>query len=366
MDPLKISSLARPPVRVPKSSAPENLIVDRFVPSTPTQTDIQIVGAEAVDPASVEKLRATAQRALDFFQENFGTAVRPLKFDLGGGTTSLHTGYNLETDTIGFPKMKNVKNSGLDSVDIINHEIFHALICQNYPNTCTAAQMADPAVLRLHEGLADYFAYLLNPDEHFGEDYLVQKPYLRSYQNDLTISLAPGPHAQGSALTSHLRKNNIGKEHLKEFLTQREFSLAGLSTLTPGLKKDLETDASFALPETVTNYKPSPTRRYRLQDGLPLHVEFNPNDALQQAHPQLHLDWSLESGLPSQHYVIQQEGQRGFAVSSKPGAEGEKVLALLYDGTRLLGSRPFYFGPILSPHEEGPDDLSFDDNWAMS
>lgn len=356
LSPLPPAARATRPAPADKSAQPPS---DAFIaspseanpviPPPQQQKGLEILGGSRFPPETLERVRATAQKALSFFQANFGTPVRPLKLDLDGGDAGLHTGYDVNSDTIRFPNAKNLINSGLDSVDIINHEIFHALVCQSYPQTSTKEMMDDPNAVRLHEGLADYFAYKMNPDKYFGEDYMVGKPYLRQYQNSLAVSLAPGPHAQGNAITSYLIKNGIEPAQIKDFLQTRPFTLEGLASLTPALQQDLIKDASFQLPETVSNYKYSTAHKYRLQDDVPLRMSFRPNAELQAAHPNLRIDWRLESGIPSQHYLVRQDKPGDFQISKVPGADGEKLLALFYDSDALIGSRPFYFGPIVGP-----------------
>ena len=309
----------------------------------PQSGAIEITGADEIPKDTLARLKATVEKAVSFYRQSFGPADHPVRLDVRKSQAALRTGYNTQSDTICFPDLKNLKNAGLDSVDVINHEVFHALTYQSYPDT----RSKDPEAVRLHEGLADYFAYQLNPDEHFGEDFETDKPYLRSYRNGLTVSLSSGPHEQGSALTSLLLKNNVQPEQIKQFLSTQPFTLEGLASVSPDLKRGLDLDGSFALQEIASNCPPSPLHRYRISDGHPLQLAFEPNSSLAATHPNLHQEWTTLSGIPSKLYTVTQENPGHFSVEKAPGAGPEKLVALFLDGETLLGSRPFYFGP---PH----------------
>lgn len=303
---------------------------------------IQIQGAERISADQLQRLRQRAQRALDFFEENLGEVSQPLKIDVHAENT-LSTGYNAETDTINFPEARNLMDRGLESVDVVDHEIFHALVAQRFPASSTPKALNSLEGQRLHEGLADYFAYKMNPDPLFGENYRKDQDYLRSYQNDLTISLAPGGHAQGNALTAHLLRAGVELPQVREFLESGTFELGALARTSPSLQAALERDASFAVEHQVHPYPPSAIQRYRIQPGQPLEVDFLPNQALQQAHPNFRVDWSTMQGQPSRHYQIEKgpDGQ-SFQVNATAESQPEKLLARYFDGEKLLGSKPFY------------------------
>ena len=326
------------------AAAPEAVhegAVDRVETSALGFAPVEISGAQELAPATLEKLQATAQRAVEFFQERFGTLSRPIKLDVSAHQKALRTGYNTETDTVCFPRLKHIKNSGLDSVDVINHELFHAMMYQAYPQDAGT----DLERARLHEALADYFAYQLNPDERFGEGYSTEKEQLRFYKNDLAISLATGPHAQGNALSSLLIKNQVSPEQVHKFLSQGEFSLAGMASISPAFGAALERDASFQLIEQASPYPSSVIHRYRIRDDQPLELTFVANQSLKEAHPDLSVRWLTPEGIPSQHYVITSSAPDRFSVAKPADAPMEKMVAFFYDDEKLVGARPFYFGP---------------------
>ena len=338
-----------PQIRRESPGAQEAPAVDR----------VEIIGAEELPAETLQKLQSTASRAVQFFEGHFGSVAGPVKLDVRAGQQAMRTGYNPTTDTVCFPRLRQIKNSGLDSVDIINHEIFHALVSQSYPMT----SKQDLESTRMHEALADYFAYQLNPDESFGENFLVDKAQLRSYRNDLELSLTSGPHAQGNAITSLLLKHDISPEQIHEFLQRGDFSVAGLGALSSPLQSDLARDASFELAEHIGDYPPSALRRYRIIDEQPLQLTFKANDSLKQVHPNLQVRWVTPEGLPSQHYRITSSGTDSFSIEKSADVNVEKMLAMFYDGEALVGSRPFYFTPEVGGSRDQSDWLDNQNVW---
>ncbi len=302
---------------------------------------LSIQGAGKVSGEQLQRLRQRAEKAVDFFEENFGPVSQPLKIDLEAKGT-LSTGYNADTATISFPEARNLVDRGMESVDVVDHEIFHALVAQQFPASGAPEALNSPEGQMLHEGLADYFAYKMNPDSHFGENYRKDRDYLRSYHNDLTVSLSPGSHARGNALTAHLLREQVELPQIREFLQSGDFRLSALQEVSPRLKAALVRDASFAVRDQVGPYPPSAINRYRIRPDQPLEVNFQPNAALVEAHPNFRVDWSTVEGLPSQHYSIQSPDGRSFLVASKPESQPEKLVARYYDGQRLIGSEPYY------------------------
>ena len=303
---------------------------------------VSVLGAEEVSPQSLERLTSTLDRATAFFKENFGPVHQGLKVDLTDDNGALRTGFNFEQNSIRFPEAPKLINRGLNSEDIIIHEAFHALVFQAYPDICTDENLRANDSVRIHEGLADYFAYQMNPDEHFGEDYSKEKPHLRSYRNKRRISLSPGTHSQGNAITSYLLKNHIEPKQIRGFLESGDFTLEGLKKLSPGMKKDLELDASLAIQAKIPNYPMSRIRRYRLVEGKPLNLNFETNEALDKAHPSLQIRWVKSSGAPSQDFEFCPTGPLDFQVSAKRAEGSEKVVAVLSENQETIGAYPFY------------------------
>ena len=291
-------------------------------------------------PAAVDlgKLQPGLQRATQFFADHLGAVRAPLKYEVGEGSDALRTGYNFETGKLCFPHLEGVRNAGLDSDDVIHHEAFHGLLVQNYPHT--AQDMRNPEVVALHEGLADYFAYLLSPDEGFGEDYLLHGRALRSYAHDLALNLASGPHAQGNVITRHLIENQVSPRQLRKFLQSADFSLESLARVCPSLQQSLERERSLDLKETIGGYEPSRLQRYRIHPERPLQLGFQLNQEMD-----LRIEWKGARGFPIRHFQVTAGPQNTFAVSPRQDARAEKVVAEFYREDRLIGFRPYYFSP---------------------
>jgi hypothetical protein len=65
---------------------------------------------------------------------------------------------------------------------------------------------------------------------------------------------------------------------------------------------------------------------------------------VQEAHSDFRVVWTDKQGLPSKKYVFKQTEPNKFLVSGAPDADSEKVIARFYDGERVIGFKPFYFG----------------------
>ncbi len=302
---------------------------------------IVIAASPEVAPRDLARLRSVAHDAMLYFRENFGPVASELRFEVGKATDALRTGYNFVNDAICLPYLDSVKNAGLDSDDVINHEIFHALLIKAYPDLPSPEEL--PTV-RLHEGLADLFAHRLNPDAQFGEGYYTEKDAVRHYHTDLRISLSSGSHAQGNALTSLLLSQEVENREIRSFLEAGDFSLTGLEASSPAMKEALQRDGSLAVNETVSAYPHSPKGRYWLAPEKPLAIAFEPNESLQKEHPDFRVVWLDKSGYPSRSYTFEPTGNNAFLVSGAPEANAEKVIARFYDGDKVVGFRPFYFG----------------------
>jgi hypothetical protein len=304
---------------------------------------IEIVASSDVSEASLAKLQETASQAMAYFEQHFGPVTSPLRFEVGKAADGLRTGYNFVTQAINLPHLDMVKNAGLDSEDVINHEIFHALLLKAYPDL-PSPENPKSGEVRLHEGLADLFAHRLQPDAHFGENYFADQPYLRAYGTSLKLSLASGHHAQGNALTSLLLAHEVSNEQIKSFLEQGDFRLEALESVSPALAKALAHDASLAVAEQVEGYQHSAKGRYWLKPEAPLQIAFLPNDSLKEAHPNFQVVWTDKQGMPSKNYTFEQTAGNSFQVSGAPDADSEKVIARFYDGDQVIGFKPFYFG----------------------
>lgn len=289
-------------------------------------------------------MRETAARAVQFFQQNFGQVSRPVAIDVEYTEFALRPGFRAQDDVVNFPANAQGFRPELGSRDIITHEVFHALMHQAYPQYSEPDKIRGSDFVRLHEGLADYFTHLLYPDDSFGEDRTGNSNPLRYYRNDRRVSLSPGGHAQGNAITSYLIKNQVSPAQIRGFLEGGQFTLEALAAVDEGLSADLKLDQTFELQDQIFNYQSSVLHRYWLEQGRPLGVSFQSNEALSAAHPELRVRWVNPSGFPVSKFEIRAQQDGSFQITPLAESGTEKVIALFEEGDRLLGSRPFYFG----------------------
>jgi hypothetical protein len=314
------------------------------LPSAGTEVEMVVRACPDVAEADLERLKQTARRAVAYFREHFGPVTSPLVFEVGQASGALRTGFNLESGVIALPSLEGVRKSGLDSPDVINHEIFHALMFGAYPHLANKDQGAARGSVRLQEGLADLFAYRLSPDPEFGEKYYLAGGKVREYRTSMHVSLAAGAHAQGNAITSLLLEEEVEDGQIRRFLEAGDFRLEALGEVSPRLKRALEHDASLSLEAVVgPGYTPSRLGRYKLRPDHPLQIQFVPSDSLKAAHPDLRVDWTDKRGIPSKTYVFQETSANAFAITAGPEADQEKMIARFYSGDKLIGFRPFYF-----------------------
>lgn len=342
--------------RPPRASTSEQSTSDAFSQSPVEARDVipvfRILGSEVLTPQETLFLQRSVETAVSFFQKHFGDVTRPVTLNVEGAEGSLRTGFHIPTDTINFPADSLGERTGLNSRDIIAHEVFHALTLQSYPHLCSKELTTQSEFVRLHEGLADYFTHQLYPDPAFAEDARQDGKPLREYRNARKISLSPGGHAQGNAITSYLLKHKIEPTQIRDFLAGEEFSLDALGKLSPDLEADLKRDASLHLADVVSNYPESSLRKYRIQQGKPLLVRFEANDALREDHPSLQIEWVKPSGLPAEFFVVEQTGEAAFEIEASGSSGAEKLVAVFKDGEDVIGARPFYFGTSLKSEKD--------------
>lgn len=300
---------------------------------------IDIQSNDTLDPKAEETLTKASHRAIQFFTQHVSNLQEPIKIYVGDGKGALRTGYDPKTDTVYFPAVDKVKNFGLESEDIIHHEIFHALVCRINPASC----LLTPDTIRIHEALADYFAYNLNPDLYFGENYYLDKKFLRIYKTQLRISLSDSSYAQANAIVSYLIRHKISFDKIKNFLLEGSMSLERLKLLSPELTADIDKDLNSTLEVKISNYASSAQNRYRLKMDLPLVVSFIPNTSLTETAPNLRFIWETEG---KQTVHIQQLDFNQFSVQLQSlDIKSSKYTLQIFSGDQLLGFKSFYFGP---------------------
>lgn len=293
---------------------------------------------------SQEKLKCLALEAIAYFKEHYGPVNEPVSFALGSETSALRTGYSFDTNVINFPDLQRIKNCGLDSEDVIRHEIFHALMHQAYPSYCTQEKRQIMEVEALQEALADHFAYRLSPDRAFGEKYYKNQAQMRLYDNELHLGLTSGAHGQGNAITKLMIRSELKGDDIRSFLESGNFSLDGLAKISPTFAENLRKDQAIGVEQKIAAYPKSAQDKYWLESDKPLELGFIANQALSEQHKDFRVSWLDKEGNPSRSYIIEETSPNTFNISSQPGAKIEKVIARFLDGDKVIGFRPFYFG----------------------
>lgn len=180
-----------------------------------------------------QRLESQVLKAASFYQSEMSYQSSEVRIQVDPvGRGCLRTGYNFKEKEVVFCPKKDIQNMGLDSTDVIYHETFHYLFCQQYPQNCERAFLKDKRNEAIHEGLADFFTYKLSPNQYFGENFKLGVSFLREYQNDLCFNLTGTPHLMGSAISSYLIKSNLELKDLSLFFQSFDF-------------KDLSNDPCF-------------------------------------------------------------------------------------------------------------------------
>lgn len=319
--------------------------------TTVTQRDVVIQGV--TDPAQVARVKRQIEQTRRDFERAFGEVEGEIRL-ITEGSPALRTGYNFRGDTLQFPEGRKIRKKGLDSVDVVNHELFHLMLCRRFPRICPSDLGVRKELQKVHEAFADYFAYRLNPDSYFGENYHTEHPYLRRYESDLLLGLASGVYAEANVLTRLLIRNQVSFEEIRVFLQTHssEKDLKNLTRLSSALARDVEKELSYRIADSVSDRPASSLRRYRLRPGETLRIRFSPSEPLLRDYPQLEIHFKKEDGSPPSSFLIQSGDGRNFALSAKSDAKAEKLLAVFSANGRVLGSRSFYFGitlPSASP-----------------
>ena len=334
LDPLDIS--------FPQNQRPVSPLPKPVAAPAATDEAVTIKAADTFSSESLQRVENTAKKAVEYFRANFGPVNGPLNFEVGGA--GLRTGYNPGEDTIFLPELGNVKNAGLESEDVINHEIFHALVLNAYPELPKPGE-AEESGIAMHEALADYFAYQLSPDPHFGENYRTEQPHLREYHSELKLNLAPGSHAQGNAIVSMMLEHGVTNEEVRDFLQAGDFRLEALAKASPHFEQALGEEQKLSVDSQVSEpYKTTPQNKYWMKSDVPLEVTFNPNESMNEAFPNMRVVWTDKQGYPSKAYSVEEAEQNSFRITPSQNARVEKMLATFYDGENVIGFRQFYFG----------------------
>ena len=248
-------------------------------------------------------------QAYNFFEKEIGPLSQDITVSIGEANC-LRTGFNFIQNKVHFCSNQRVKDHGLQSIDVINHELFHAFLCQYRSDLCGPEMRAD-----VHEALADYFSYLLSPDEFFGEDFYQDQAFVRRYKTYWRAGLVQGEHTRGNALASQLIKNRVS---LKDSLSL--FKVPVIEEVT----------------DKVTGVPKSHLNRYRLDSNEVMQIEFNFSPEVQVSR----VIWQKVPGISIERVS---ENIFHIQVKTKPASPKMLVRFLSLDG-RELGQRVYYFG----------------------
>lgn len=264
-------------------------------------------------PVDEVNLRQTFSKAQAHFEKEIGPLTSPVTVSISTDDC-LRTGYNRRKKEVVFCPNGNVTDAGLQSVDVINHELFHAFLCQYDTNTCVSDEYD-----YLHEALADTFAYQLKPDEYFGENFYKAHPYIRTYHSTWRVGLVKTEHEKGTALASVFIREKRPLKHLLELFRSE----------SPKEEVDV----------LVEGRAVSKLNRYRLKadEVLKLSFQFTPESGAAA------VKWLTPQGIS-----IEGRAPFHYEISVNPTLKQSKALAIFLSENGVeLGRQAFYFGTEL-------------------
>lgn len=285
--------------------------------------------APLVDEAFI---RREVDAAIDLYTREVAPLSAPIPV-LVDARDCLRTGYDMPSRKVFFCNNTDTPRAGTASADVIHHEMFHALLCQTKPDWCGA-----DAPVPLHEGLADYFAYLLAPDDLFGEGFYEDQAYVRRYRVPYCYSLVGGGHEKGNAIATELIARGHGLSDVARLVQGDALSVeAVIGADDPNTC--FSPDHAPAVERTVEGYPASTLERYRIQPGAPLTIRFAGDAAFTAKYPSLHVRWDPAPA----KFAITSLSPTDFQVAAT-GADGyEKVAALYEVDGQVIGGKAFYF-----------------------
>ena len=288
------------------------LLINMSLTTLAVETPRLIIENATGLPVEKAFLQKRFQAAYALFSREIGPLSQDLVISVGNADC-LRTGYNFVLNKVHFCSNTNVKNHGLESVDVIHHEFFHAFLCQYKSELCGPDMRAD-----VHEGLADYFSYLLSPDEFFGESFYLNRPFVRRYKTNWRPGLVQGEHPRGNALASRLIKQRVS---LKD----------SLDLFNVPINEEV-TDEVTGVPKSRLN-------RYRLGPDEVMHIEFHFSPEAQVSR----VVWQKVPGIS-----IKRISEKVFTIQVTTKPASPKIMArfLSLDGQEL-GQSVYYFGSKL-------------------
>ena len=182
------------------------------------------------------------------FEQNFGALADDIRVTIKRAGC-FRTGYDFVERQIVFCKNNNTINYGLNSIDVIRHELFHAFVCQKFPETCQKDTINVPA----HEAVADYFTFLLRSDEYFGENFYTNYSFIRYYRTNLKLGFVETEYELANVYCDQFIQNRVSLRNAMDIFRHRH----------PPLEYRLN---SLDLPySNLSKYRLKPQIAYRFQ-----------------------------------------------------------------------------------------------------
>ena len=151
-----------------------------------------------------------------FFEKSFGKLPKATSLNLKIGAFA--TAYSMERKEVGFSCAKKFINCGLNSKDIVSHEVFHGLFCMKFKKLCNPDFKLSEDHQAAHEALAYFFGYTMNPDKYYGENYRQEMAAVRPFVKTLIPEIMVGTHGKGMGLFSALVSKKVQLEFLGNWL----------------------------------------------------------------------------------------------------------------------------------------------------
>ncbi len=255
------------------------------------------------------KLERIFEMASAHFEKELGEVAGTIKIEISP-SHCLRTGYNRRTQTVVFCPGLQTINAGLDSLDVIHHEFFHALLCQKHSRLCDGNERDD-----VHEAMADVFAHDLIPDDYFGENFYRKADYIRPYRTSWKMSLVRTHHERGLALASQALSQGLSLKEMLGFFDQK-----------------VETDVEAR----ILGMEPSTLNRYRLKNGASLEIDFGFSPAWEN----MNVIWDKSQGL-----IFTRLSKTKFLITNSEMKKSEKIRVRFFQENREVGGENFYFGP---------------------
>lgn len=283
-------------------------------------------------------LKEITQSSINLFQSHFGLLASQIQLDVSG-ENCLRVGYNFKEKKVKFCDNTNVIKQGFLSKDVIAHEVFHAMFCNRFTRFCEASFMKEEKNMAIHEGIADYFSYVLSNDNLFGENFYTDQPHVRRYQTDFCYNLVSGSHAKGNAIVSKLITHSFGLKKLANDMNQFEFNIGDYFV----------DDKCFQEDGPVISYAPSPNdlsrlHRYKINKNESLKIKFEVNEAFKEKYPNVSIRFVPEKEDQILFDIVNGSSKFEFVISPKVERGWSKYFAKIVnlDG-EVVGSNTFYF-----------------------